>query len=193
MGVVNFIFTERLSEKGIIPVLNSFLSISLVLMNGARITTHCMRRSSAQILAFYQTTGARWNLSLVRSYCGWTASSEKNMLMTYLIHTAKELEDESIEAFTPFLSNKNVVITHEMYAKTFDSQVQQSVIFAIKGLFNIKNDEDVQLVTNSMNGQKTTKSKIKLISARKAVEKCSSKAPTFLHSSHLAAICLDLL
>ena len=111
---------------------------------GNKITTHCLRRSGAQILAFHQTSGAKWNLSLVRSYCGWTSASEREMMSRYLIHTAKELEDESLEAFNPFLSKRNIIIDSELFKTTFDQQVQQSVICAFKGMFDLKNDKDIK-------------------------------------------------
>ena len=86
------------------------MKLSGVLLSHQKVTTHCFRRSGAHILAFYQSNGVSWNLSLVRSYCGWTALSEKDMITKYLVHTARELEDESTECFNPYRRNRNVVL-----------------------------------------------------------------------------------
>ena len=59
-------------------------------------------------------------------------------------------------------------------------KVQKSVVFAIKGLFYIDDENDIKLILNSMRGHKDSKSMVQGSIVRTAVSKCA-KSYHFLH------------
>ena len=143
---LNLYFFESLSDVLLMKIANSLLRMSNAITKDQKLTTHAFRRTGANILAFYQQNGAKWNLSLVRSFCGWTALSESEMMTRYLVHKAHHLEDESLEAFNPYMSHKNIIIEDAQILKSLDYSIQKSVTSAVNQVLKLQN-VDVDMVS----------------------------------------------
>ncbi len=169
-------------------ICNSLLQQCLAIDADQKITTHGFRRTGANILAFYQPNGSSWNLSLIRNYCGWTQLSECEMMNRYLIHCANHLEDESIEAYNPYKSHRNIVIKDSETEKTLDLVVQKSVTSALNQVIKL-NNYDIKVLQQSREKQTTTNSiEQKMNHSFKSAKssllpstRCSKKAKIHLH------------
>ncbi len=152
-------------------ILNISLKESGAIENHQKLTTHGFRRTGANIIAFYQPNG-RWNLSLVRNYCGWTNLSESDMLTRYLIHTCNTLDDEATEAFNPYRVKHNIVVADQQTEKYLDSCIQKSFRSCIEQYFK----------TAPVEATKT----IKAIENKTTVASISIKASKTVKSSKLS-------